>query len=47
MLIVAMMMEDSGRCEMIDDYEEWELGIWVGTVRTVGLGPRCSRGWVF
>ena len=47
MKIIVMMMVDSGRGEMIDDDEKWKLGIWVGTVRTVGLGPRCSRGWVF
>ena len=42
-----MMMVDSGRGEMNDDDEEWEMGIEVGTVRTVRMGPRCSRGWGF
>ena len=28
---------------MNDDDEEWEMGIEVGTVRTVRMGPGCSR----
>ena len=44
MKVIVMMMVDSGRGEMIDYDEKRELGIEVGTVRTVGMGPRCSRG---